>query len=159
MVVLLAPAAIVPVNVPLRVPVPVARLSETPVAVVTFEAVPPEVCDCTVTLNAVPAVGLVPPLTAVIASFVGEAAATERVPFCAPLVVNVSRVVPLQGGEVFVQRVTVTENEVLATGVDADVVTLSVSRPLCDVPSPGATTQLDELQLAPDGRPVTLVMD
>jgi hypothetical protein len=66
----LVPAVMVPVSVPPNVPVPVFRLRLTPVPVTTLAALPFASWDCTTTLKAVPAVGLDPPLTEVIASFV-----------------------------------------------------------------------------------------
>jgi hypothetical protein len=62
------PAVIVPLSVPASVPVPVFRLSRIGVSAATLPALPTESCDCTVTENAVPAVGLEPPLIEVITS-------------------------------------------------------------------------------------------
>jgi hypothetical protein len=72
----LCPRAIVPVEVPPRTPVPVARASDSPVAALTAEALPNGSCDSTTTAKAAAAVGLEPPLTDVTASFVGAADAT-----------------------------------------------------------------------------------
>jgi hypothetical protein len=55
-VTLFKPLEIVPVSVPLNVPLPVALVSVIVVSLVTFAGVLAESCDCTVTLNAVPAV-------------------------------------------------------------------------------------------------------
>src|SRR5437867_11608878 len=60
----------VPANVPARVPVPVFNVRLTPVDALTLVVLPLESCDWTITENAVAAVGLVPPLTEVIASVV-----------------------------------------------------------------------------------------
>ena len=68
----LVPLLIVPVRVPPNGPVPVFRLSVTAVSTVTFWAVPPSPCDCTTTLNGVPAVGEKPPLTEVMARLVAS---------------------------------------------------------------------------------------
>jgi hypothetical protein len=58
-VTLLPLVVIVPVSVPLRVPPPVALLSVIVVLLVGLEGLPLASCDCTVTLNAVPAVPVV----------------------------------------------------------------------------------------------------
>ena len=71
--------AIVPVRVPPRVPVPVLRVRATAVADVTLAALPLASWDWTTTLKAVPAMGLAPPLTEVIASLVGVPATTVKV--------------------------------------------------------------------------------
>src|SRR5664280_2224417 len=67
----LEPAAIVHVSVPPRVPVPVARVRVTAVLATTFCGVLVPSCACTTTLKPTPTVGLVPPLTLVMASLVG----------------------------------------------------------------------------------------
>ncbi len=54
-----APLAIVPLRVPPSVPLPVARLSRTPVALVTLAGFPEPSWAWTVTLKLAPAVGLV----------------------------------------------------------------------------------------------------
>ena len=73
----LDPAVIVPVRVPPSVPVPVLRLSVTAVALATAVAAPALSWAATTTEKLTPAVGLVPPLTEVIASLV--AVLTQRV--------------------------------------------------------------------------------
>jgi hypothetical protein len=70
------PAVIVPVTVPPRVPVPVARESESPVEPATAAALPYASWLLTTTGNAAPAIGLAPPFTEVIASFEAAAGAT-----------------------------------------------------------------------------------
>src|SRR6516164_7201756 len=133
MVTELCPAAIVPVSVPPSVPVPVARLSWTPVAVVTGDAVPADVWDCTVALNVLPAVGLVG-LMEVIASFVGGGVATTN---GAVAVLSASLVVPLHGAAVFSHRWTVTAKFDVPNGVDPFVATLKFN--VWTAPSPGTT--------------------
>ena len=61
----------VPLKVPPSVPLPVFTLRATPVAGLTLAGFPFASCDCTTTEKPVPAVGLLPPLMDVIASFVG----------------------------------------------------------------------------------------
>ncbi len=65
------PFEIVPVVVPPSVPVPAIRASETPVACVAGAGLLFASWTWTMTEKPVPAVGLVPPLTEVMASFVG----------------------------------------------------------------------------------------
>src|SRR5262249_11697487 len=77
MVTELVPAVIVPVSVPPSVPLPVFRLSVTPVSAATAVAVPPALRDCTITLKPVPAVGLLPPFTDVIASVVASRSSSD----------------------------------------------------------------------------------
>jgi len=55
-VTLFVPLTILPVKVPLKVPPPVAMLKVIVVVLDTFATLPYASCDCTVTLNAVPAV-------------------------------------------------------------------------------------------------------
>jgi hypothetical protein len=69
-VTLLVPARIVPVSVPPRVPAPVSRASVTGVSTATSPSLPTPSCASTTTEKPVPAVGLVPPFTDVIASLV-----------------------------------------------------------------------------------------
>src|SRR5664280_1360793 len=67
----LDPAVIVHPSVPPSAPVPVARVRATTVLATTFCAVLVPSCACTITLKPTPTVGLVPPLTLVMASLVG----------------------------------------------------------------------------------------
>jgi len=73
------PAAIVPVSDPPRVPVPALRLRVTPVLAATLAGFPLASCACTTTEKAVPAVGLAPPFTEVIANLL---AVNVTVAFC-----------------------------------------------------------------------------
>src|SRR5438309_745159 len=92
MVMVLVPAAIVPVNVPPSVPLPVLRLKATPVLAATLSAPPLPFCACTTTEKAVPAVGLVPPFTEVMASvFSLKVAVTD----CAALPIEKLQLLPL----------------------------------------------------------------
>jgi len=68
MVTWLAPAGIVPVRLPPRVPVPVFRLRRTEVAVFTFRLIPPRSRAWTTTGKAATAVGSPPPFTEATAS-------------------------------------------------------------------------------------------
>src|ERR1019366_5106293 len=78
MVTLLPLVAIVPVRVPLSVPPPVALLSVIVVLLVGLAGLPLASCDCTVTLNAVPAVPVLG--TVVYASFVAAPAENTMLP-------------------------------------------------------------------------------
>ena len=75
----LAPFAMEPVVVPPSVPVPVLRLRETPVVESTLAGLPLASWDWTTTLKGTPAVGLTPPLTEVISSFVAVPAPAPAV--------------------------------------------------------------------------------
>src|SRR5674476_1326678 len=75
----LAPAAIVHPDVPPSAPVPVLSVRATTVLAPTFCAVLVASCACTTTLNATARVGLVPPLTLVMASLVGGTTAALTV--------------------------------------------------------------------------------
>ena len=90
------PAAIVPVSVPPKVPVPVLRLRPTPVLSTALDGLPLLSWACTTTENPVPAVGFAPPFTEVIASLVAGPGlkATVTVP-AALSTVNVQVVLPL----------------------------------------------------------------
>jgi hypothetical protein len=74
MVTLLPVERIVPVSVPLSVPPPVALLRVIVVVLVGLDGLPLASCDCTVTLNAVPAVPVLG--TVVYTSFVAAPAFT-----------------------------------------------------------------------------------
>jgi hypothetical protein len=86
-VTLLPLVAIVPVSVPVSVPPPVTLLSVIVVLLVGLAGLPLASCDCTVTLNAVPAVPVVG--TVVYASFVAAPAFTV-IPVCEPVIVLVT---------------------------------------------------------------------
>jgi len=76
----LVPFAIALVRVPPSVPVPVSRESANPVVAVTLARLPYASCDSTMTVNAVPAAGLLPPLTDVTANCVTAPGFTVTVP-------------------------------------------------------------------------------
>jgi len=75
----LAPFAMEPVRVPPSVPVPVPRPREMAVLEVTLAGLPPSSWAWTTTLKGAPTVGLTPPLTEVIASFVAVPAPAPAV--------------------------------------------------------------------------------
>ncbi len=79
------PLAIVPVRVPPRVPVPVARESVNPVAAVTFAGLPFASWLWTVTVKGAPPVGLTPPLIEMIASLAGVPAEMLNALLVAPV--------------------------------------------------------------------------
>src|SRR6202158_591064 len=78
MVTLLPLIGIVPVSVPLSVPPPLALLSVIVVLLVGLDGLPLASCDCTVTLNGVPAVPVLG--TVVYTSFVAAAAENTMLP-------------------------------------------------------------------------------
>ena len=88
----LLPARMVPVSVPPRVPVPAARLSVTPVFADTLVGVVRPTTACTTTLKLVPAVGLAPPFTEVIARCGGVGAMTR---FTLPPLARMDATVPV----------------------------------------------------------------
>ena len=85
---LLPVVRMVPVSVPLSVPAPVALLKVITVLPVGLDVLPLASCDCTVTLNAVPATPVLG--TAVNASFVAAPAENTML----PLVTGVKLVMP-----------------------------------------------------------------
>src|SRR5664280_557777 len=111
----LDPAVIVHPSVPPSAPVPVARVRATTVLATTFCAVLVPSCACTITLKPTPTVGLVPPLTLVIASLVGGTTALLTVNVAlvpgvseSPLVRVAVRLTPASATE-YVTPVTVQE--------------------------------------------------
>jgi hypothetical protein len=115
----------------------------------TFVATLDAFCDCTTTLNDVPAVTLLPPFTEVTASFVGpdEPTANETVP-----VLNVA-FVGVEPQVVVFHIVTVGVSVTVPTGVAPVVVIVNVA---AGEPVEVAITHV-ELKPAPVGRPATLV--
>ena len=87
----LAPARMVPVSVPPKIPVPDVRLRVTPVFATTLAAVARPTCAWTTTLKAVLTTGLTPPFTEVIAKCGGVVAMTR---FTLPPVTWIDATVP-----------------------------------------------------------------
>jgi hypothetical protein len=71
-VIWLVPAAIVPISVPSKFPLPILRVMLTPVGLATLAEIPLTVCDWTTTEIGTPATGFAPLLTDKTTSFAGD---------------------------------------------------------------------------------------